>query len=107
MNNSGLPKYLVLLINRFTVYMFIIIFASVILLIRGWDTNDWYWWEEPNDSTFREKLLNRFYFSAVTFSTVGYGDITPKSSELKLLVSVLSILILTETMTFFFNYKLL
>ncbi|MCF8224824.1 MAG: hypothetical protein K9J30_02980 [Bacteroidales bacterium] len=31
----------------------------------------------PTDGTFYEKILNTFYYSLITFTTVGYGDCVP------------------------------
>lgn len=51
--------------------------------------------EEEDDDTFLDKvfqvllrLFNRFYFTVVTGSTVGYGDVAPKSIIARLLASI-------------------
>jgi hypothetical protein len=36
-----------------------------------------------------EKIENRLYFTLTTMSTVGYGDITPKSLSCRMVTSVL------------------
>jgi hypothetical protein len=38
---------------------------------------------QQDDNTFYHKLFNRFYFSVTTLSSAGYGDITPKTIELR------------------------
>lgn len=40
------------------------------------------------DQTFGDKLFNRFYFSLVTATTLGYGDISPKSRTARTVVMV-------------------
>ena len=42
--------------------------------------------------SFEEKYINTFYFSIITMVTVGYGDITPKSSIEKTYVIFMTIL---------------
>ena len=37
-----------------------------------------------NDATFFEKVGNRLYFTLVTLSTVGYGDMIPKTFHLRM-----------------------
>ena len=44
------------------------------------------------DVSFQEKYINTFYFSIITMVTVGYGDITPKSSDEKIYVIFMTIL---------------
>jgi hypothetical protein len=45
-----------------------------------------------NDDAF----INSLYFSFTTFSTVGYGDISPKSRTAKMLVMLHQILVLSN-----------
>jgi len=40
------------------------------------------------DQTFGDKLFNRFYFSLVTATTLGYGDISPKSKTARTIVMI-------------------
>ena len=44
----------------------------------------------------KDQFINCLYFSFTTFSTVGYGDINPKSRTAKLLVILHHILILSN-----------
>jgi hypothetical protein len=41
---------------------------------------------KEDDSSFLGKFFNRLYFSTVSMSTLGYGDITPKSPVARLVV---------------------
>lgn len=50
--------------------------------------------EDDQEKTFFERLLNRLYFCMTTISTVGYGDISPKSGTAKALVMVLHAIVL-------------
>lgn len=37
-----------------------------------------------HDSTFFEKVGNRLYFTLVTLSTIGYGDMVPNTFQLRM-----------------------
>ena len=75
---------------------FVLIFALLYLLLE---------WYEPglnfgeiscsskNKDTWCSDFLTFFYFSLVTQSTVGYGEITPKTQKAKLLVIIQIILV--------------
>ena len=45
-----------------------------------------------DDQGTKAKLLNRLYFATVTTSTLGYGDITPKSIKARSIVMGFSFL---------------
>lgn len=48
------------------------------------------------DETFVERLLNRVYFVMTTLSTVGYGDISPRSSLAKIVgISIMGTMLAT------------
>jgi len=47
---------------------------------------DWYGLEEKEIT-----YLNSLYYTFVTFSTIGYGDITPKSNRAKILTMLIII----------------
>ena len=51
---------------------------------------------EKDDTSLLNRWISRLYFVTTTFSTVGYGDITPKSRTVRLLTIVLMIGILVE-----------
>ena len=40
------------------------------------------------------KQYNRLYFSAITHTTIGYGDISPKSSRCKLITMIHAFIVL-------------
>ena len=58
-------------------HTFLLILVSIIFITIGWDSNEWNGLDETNDLTTEDKLLNRIYFTCITFSSVGYGDISP------------------------------
>jgi voltage-gated potassium channel len=42
--------------------------------------------EAKKDETLGSKIMNRVYFATVTMSTLGYGDISPKSPVARIIV---------------------
>ena len=51
-----------------------------------------------------KRFIHLFYFGVVSFTTTGYGDITPKSDRLKLIVSFYLLLVIAGAFSFFFNF---
>lgn len=62
------------------------IIYSLVYVFFCSDSSDWNGIDPKTDRTFLEKFMNRLYFSVVTFSTVGYGDISPKTHKARMLV---------------------
>ena len=75
------------LLIKISIYFAAMMVFLVILL--AFDHTNWNGIEEENDQTMGEKLMNRFYFICTTFSTAGYGDITPKSNTARMIVIVM------------------
>ncbi len=48
---------------------------------------------KENDKSVGDKVFNRFYFSTVTLTTLGYGDISPKSKTARSITLVFALLI--------------
>jgi hypothetical protein len=46
---------------------------------------------ELADSSFRDRYITTFYFAIISMSTVGYGDIGPKSIDERLYVTIMNI----------------
>ena len=79
------------LLKKILIYfsaMFIFLF---ILLM--YDHTHWNGIDEKNDKTISEKLMNRFYFLSTTFSTAGYGDITPKSNVTRCFIIIIQLFV--------------
>lgn len=58
------------------------------------DESDFSGFDEDKKMSSSERLLNMFYFTSVTCSTIGYGDIYPKTFKSRLLCSTLILLII-------------
>lgn len=80
------------LIKILGLYFLVIIIFLVIIL--QFDYKHWNGIEKKTDDTIQDKILNRFYFLTTTFSTAGYGDITPKTKETKIIVIIMQICVL-------------
>lgn len=59
---------------------------SLMYLVCCYDAGHWNGMDDEYAPSFFDKFFNRLYFSVVTFSTVGYGDITPTSRTARTLV---------------------
>ena len=66
------------------------------LILCNYDHTNWLGITEQEDNTFYKKFFNRFYFTSTTYSTAGYGDISPKTIRARIMVMVLQTLILIE-----------
>ena len=64
-----------------------------LVILLSFDHSHWNGIEEENDQTMTDKLMNRFYFLSSTFSTAGYGDITPKTTMTKMIVIVIQLFV--------------
>jgi len=73
-----------------------IVFAFIYLFCN--QPEDWNGMDDENDS-FAVKLFKRLYFSMTTFSTVGYGDISPKSIRARFIVMIQFVFILFELLS--------
>tara|TARA_B110000908_G_C10234295_1_gene442403 strand:- start:112 stop:459 length:348 start_codon:yes stop_codon:yes gene_type:complete len=87
----------------FPIVMLIILnlFFSLIYVITCNDHEDWNGIEEEDDDTILSKLFNRFYFAMTTSTTVGYGDISPKSTKARCIVMTHFLFILMNALTIF------
>ena len=91
------------ILEKTRIYFIVILFIAVVCLIFGWDTYHWKGIEDDDDVTLIDKFFNRLYFSFITFSTIGYGDITPKSKQMRLIIMTLSMFILVGVVHIIFK----
>tara|TARA_B100000427_G_C14979354_1_gene364613 strand:+ start:28 stop:318 length:291 start_codon:yes stop_codon:yes gene_type:complete len=66
---------------------------TILFTIFGYESKDWNGIEEEKDKTLLQKLFNRFYFSMVSFSTIGLGDISPKTIKLRSIMIIYMIFV--------------
>lgn len=84
----------------------IIIFIFTILMYN-FDYNHWNGITKEDDK--ENKLINRLYFVMSTLSTTGYGDVTPKTKKMKIIVMIfqfillISLISILSTNTYFNN----
>lgn len=73
------------------VFKLSIIGILIVLLFTGifhlFDHNHFTGFGEEEDE--QSKFLNRLYFTMTTFSSTGYGDISPNSTEIKIISMIL------------------
>tara|TARA_Y100000994_G_C15563465_1_gene389315 strand:- start:342 stop:632 length:291 start_codon:yes stop_codon:yes gene_type:complete len=73
---------------------------TILFTIFGYESKDWNGIEEEKDKTLLQKVFNRFYFSIVSFSTVGLGDISPKTTILRSIMIIYTILVIVPIYDF-------
>ena len=76
-----------------TLLEILVIVCIFITILSFFDYTHWNGILEEEDKSIAKKIFNRYYFVTTTLSSVGYGDISPKSYSCKLIVSLLQILI--------------
>ena len=64
----------------------IIIIFHVVYCSALYHTKHWNGLDETNDNTFFKKVFNRLYVCIVTQTSVGFGDISPKTFMAKIIV---------------------
>lgn len=70
---------------RFQIKMILLLFTVVMFSLVYWSFADQRNW---NDNLKRDRLtyMDTLYFSTITASTIGFGDITPRTTSLRWLV---------------------
>tara|TARA_Y100000766_G_C18898462_1_gene602153 strand:- start:662 stop:973 length:312 start_codon:yes stop_codon:yes gene_type:complete len=95
--------FIYIYMKKFTVkvlsHLCLLFFVVFIFMTMGWDNEEWNGLDETNDKTFEDKFINRMYFTFVTFSTAGYGDISPKSKKLKIISCCVAFIMIIEIMS--------
>lgn len=75
--------------NAFIYYLFTIVFSTFVFLLLDSTHFHGLELEDKENHSLVTKFFDRLYFSSTTLSTVGYGDITPKSHMAKMVTIVL------------------
>ena len=77
----------------------VLVYAASILAVLLFGTFGTYYFSHNNGFNTKTSLLSSLYFTVVTLSTVGYGDIVPVSSAAKVFVIILIIVGLSIFLT--------
>ena len=73
--------------------LFTVAFALVYTVFFGDAVAHWNGIAADDDENWWSKLTTRFYFACTTTSTVGFGDISPKSMALRCVVALQMLLV--------------
>ena len=73
--------------------IFLIVIIST-LIYMSFNHEHWNGINENDDKNLFNKLISRLYFTTTTLSSVGYGDISPKTNINRLITIILHIIVL-------------
>ena len=95
------------LVYKLIFLLFIIVIFTFLFWGLASDNEDWNNRYTPGEDL---TLFDCSYFVIITFSTIGYGDLSPKSSRARILTMVLTIIVVIGLMDLFaemliLNYK--
>lgn len=82
--------------NVYSIYLIVTLVTYWgIFMIFFYDSKHWNGLENEKNEVFT-KAMNRLYFISTSFSTCGYGDISPKTMIAKIVVSTMQFLLIFE-----------
>ena len=87
--------------NKIVMHVTLMFSFTLAFFIFGFDHTKWNGIDEAEDDTWWKKMFNRFYFTTITYSTIGYGDISPKSKFLRFLTICFTFVMVIELLHFF------
>lgn len=79
----------------FMYMIFTLVFYWCVFVMFFYDSKHWNGLENEKNEIFT-KAMNRLYFITTSFSTCGYGDISPKTMVAKMVVSTMQCLLIFE-----------
>ena len=82
--------------NVYSIYLIVTLVTYwSVFMILFYDSKHWNGLENEKNEVFT-KAMNRLYFISTSFSTCGYGDISPKTMIAKIVVSTMQFLLIFE-----------
>ena len=82
--------------NVYSIYLIVTLVTYwSVFMIFVYDSKQWNGLENEKNEVFT-KAMNRLYFISTSFSTCGYGDISPKTMIAKIVVSTMQFLLIFE-----------
>jgi len=98
-----LKKVMISLVANMSEIIFLYLVFTMIFC--QYDHTHWNGIKEKDDDTFKKKFFNRLYFTSTTYSTVGYGDISPKSTSCRTIAILLQTFIIIEIVNLALHVK--
>jgi hypothetical protein len=106
---NGLLKIKTIVKNYYSIQ--IAIFFIIILCVNAWlIKNGHFDNEDPQIEDIRKEgktAVDSFYFTSTQFSTIGYGDISPKSKRARIISSFFHIIIIALTFKLFAEFGIM
>ena len=88
-------KFLILIRN------YVILISIFTFLFALFDHTHFDGFGELDDSTTSKRIFNRLYFTITTVSSVGYGDISPKTTDIRCVVMILQTILIFAVVDYF------
>ena len=88
------------ILNLSIVFFMLSIFVSIYLFLCR-DYSHFNGIDKNKDKHFSDAFLNRFYFVLITFTTIGYGDITPRSTRARVITCLIILFIMISILKAF------
>ena len=80
-------KNIIKILKLSLIGIFILLFFTLILM--NYDHTHFNGFTQDKESDAKYKFFNRLYFATTTFSSTGYGDLSPKSTDVKIISMIL------------------
>ncbi len=96
-----------LLIKNYIILLSITVLFALLYTIVIPNYNDWIGIKKEDDITFRDKFINRLYFSLATTSTVGYGDVVPLTKNGRFISMIQMSILLSQVFIFVILHNLI
>jgi len=93
------------MLRRIKIYLMVILATTIVLMLCAYDSNHWNGMDAEGDNSVVDKFFNRLYFTCVTYSTIGYGDISPATVRSRMITMVMSLIVMGEFITLVFGTK--
>jgi hypothetical protein len=81
----------------------IVCVAFAAFLMSATDTGDFTYAAPPDQGN---RFLDMFYFAVTTATTVGYGDITPKTKRARIYTTVFQLILFGGIISLLFDFEL-
>ena len=81
-------------------YMVTLIITTFTIILSFYNSSHFYGLKSI-ENNYQDRIFNRLYFTITTLSSANYGDVVPKSREVKIISMFLQVIIILGVMIIF------